>query len=920
MNAATSSTPPRVCPVCNKQGLPILPTRYAIARSDKGNAPTISPPFGANVTSIELPVNAAHYTLRLLRPGYLYVFDERRCEWAGYVVNGQSYLYSFDIHAEVPPIVENLEFGSACKARNDPYLARCIAVKEAAHATRVWLGFSDVMWTPAVLKKHASLAYRNAHMQCIDIAAWRSGTMQPHVATFDALKQVAEFAADGAALQRETRDAVQNFVPPPYRRPEDLIRTDAASKKALSMLSPMAQQLLASSIGKAPTSGPVAAAAWAFSPFRFWLAHNETHAFTEWGANAAKPWRPALVGLFDPAGIAMELNGLAIQRGIEFTDDKQRKWTYETALTIDALREAVKNGALKEEVANRTLSAEIGDARQIALVGYPTQHDFDAHQDRLANAGNLNDDEHTAVERKGWKKYADEFDEPGQLKYVSTTYLSELRTFTDATLAPLDIPYLAWLKSQALQSYLTHNYDSHQIDSGEAYTHLVTALIHDASGRTAVLDYLSQCVQQDPRHPDAWVMRALALNHEPLIAAWTDQALEKATAKDSIWKDLAEKFHDKFKDVIIEGARSNLKKPYLDAVARCVYQFSGAAISNLSMAFDRVLAIGGSKALPSTWLMAVLGAVAREGNADLILVDLRGQWSRKDAARSLAGMLARLSGGGAQMYRSGVRAALDKLAGTANELHPYHGVMLVDKAKAQKLMGLSGAARQAALADLLTPAQFDEIMQDSVGKLGNMEVKSGVVQMVLSAITLRSAFKEMMKADSGQVLGKTVNFAAGLVGLLGGIGQTTGSLLEKTAWGTARTARQLKFMAIEMETRAGWFTGVGKLMGVVGGVVAGVLAIIDGIQTRHKHPVLGYLNVVLGGISVLAAFLLLGASTAGIGLLVGVAIGAIMVVVAWLTPNALQDWLSQSLTFGKSKRYEGPVAQAFALQTLAQGE
>ncbi|MBB3261176.1 hypothetical protein F4827_006084 [Paraburkholderia bannensis] len=153
MNATASQMPQQNCPFCDKHGLPILPVRYTIARADKGNAPALAAPFGADVTSIDLPAKIARYTMRLLRPGYLYVFDEKRNEWRGYIVNTQSYLYAFDIHAKVSGVVGEKEFNNACKAKNDPYLARCITVTDAANATRVWLGFSDTMWTPAVLQR-----------------------------------------------------------------------------------------------------------------------------------------------------------------------------------------------------------------------------------------------------------------------------------------------------------------------------------------------------------------------------------------------------------------------------------------------------------------------------------------------------------------------------------------------------------------------------------------------------------------------------------------------------------------------------------------------------------------------------------------------------------------------------------------------
>ncbi|POR53588.1 hypothetical protein B0G62_103160 [Paraburkholderia eburnea] len=920
MNATASPASSPFCPFCDKHGLPILPVRYAIARADKGNAPKLTAPFGAGVTSIDLPAKNAHYTLRLLRSGYLYVFDERRNEWSGYVVNPQGYLYVFDIHAKVSPEVGNKEFNEACKAKNDPYLARCITVKDAAHSTRVWLGFSDVMWTPAVLQKHAKPDYRKAHMQCIDIAAWRGGGTQPHVGAFDTLKQVAEFAADGVSLQKETRSYVQNFMPPPYRTLEDLLKTDPASKMALGMLSPMIQKLWAGAIGTPATSGPVDTAAWAFSTQRFWLAHGEAEGLMKWANSAAKPWRAAVVGLFDPAGIAIELNGLALQCSIEFTDDRRRKWILETASIIDSLRANVMNGAVKSEKADRQLSAEIGSAYALSHGGYDSVGGYDAYQQKIAKAGELGGDEEDTVAQHGWEKYAGEFDESGERKYVESTYPSELQAFTDATLAPLDVPYLAWLKSSSLSAYLTHNYDSHDCDCGAAYTDLVTAIIHNASGRTAVLDFLSECLQQDPRHPEAWLTRGLALNHEPLITSWTEKALAQATSKDFPWKDLVEKFHDKFKDVIVQGADHNLKRPYADAIARCAYQLSGAAIRNLSKAIDQGVATGASK-LPTNWLMGILGTMAREENPNLIVVDLRGAWSRKDAARSLAGTLAKLAGDDPQKYRSGARAALEALAKSGDDLHPYHGVMLVDQVKAKELAGLTGAARRTAVAGVLTPAEFDEIMQESFGKLGNMDFKSGVAQLVFSSITLYSAFKDMMTANPGEILGKTVNFGAGVVGLVGTAGQAVGAVAEKTAWGAAKTARQFKFVAIEMETRASWLVGVGKLFGIVGGVVAGVVTMVQGVQLLANHPVLGVLNIGLGLVSIGAAVLMLFTATAGIGFAVMLVIGVIMVAIARFTPSPLQDWLGKSLTFGKGKdgRFGGPVEQAMALKAMATG-
>ncbi|WP_343124361.1 toxin VasX [Xanthomonas oryzae] len=73
-----------------------------------------------------------------------------------------------------------LHRSSRIGARSNVDGPRCITVKDAARATKVWLGFSDVTWTAAVLQKHADAAYRQAHMRCLDIVRRRArGTLPP---------------------------------------------------------------------------------------------------------------------------------------------------------------------------------------------------------------------------------------------------------------------------------------------------------------------------------------------------------------------------------------------------------------------------------------------------------------------------------------------------------------------------------------------------------------------------------------------------------------------------------------------------------------------------------------------------------------------------------------------------------------------
>nr|WP_243865893.1 T6SS effector BTH_I2691 family protein [Burkholderia pseudomallei] len=510
-SSAGSSLPPTVCQFCDKKGLPILPLRYAVARQDKGNAPVLKAPFsaidkkkeqGKELSKFDLPADLAHYTTRLLRPGYLYVYDEARKEWSAYVVTKGAYLFQFDPYAKVPPGGwGKVEF--SCKREGDAFIARCVTVKNATKATKVWLGFSDVAWTKDVLDKHSSPAYREAHMRSIDIAAWRGGGSQSHVAPFSELaSRVAEYAATPDMLNKETAAYVTALLPVPYKAPAQMLATDATTKRALAMSSSLIKDLLPAAVSaKSAEKGKVVSAAWAFSPQDFYADAIDAQAMVAWGTRTAKPYRPALVALDDPAGMALELNGLALQRSAEFSENPQRKWKHDTALLIGALKEAVGHGAVEDDIRSNQSAADIAEGMANIEGGDQTTdaltlmtQGYGAYKRRLAERERARTEERERIRDaseaksgmlgdEAWKKYTSYYDK-SRVEQELADYQTKLTDFSNQTLAKLDVPYLAWLRSGAFSSYLSHNFDSKDLDSGASYTELVTQVIHNASGRT----------------------------------------------------------------------------------------------------------------------------------------------------------------------------------------------------------------------------------------------------------------------------------------------------------------------------------------------------------------------------------------------------------------------------------------------------
>ena len=173
------------CEFCDKRGLPLLLVRDAVAPSKSG-AP-VAPSF-----SIELASSAAHYTKRLIRTGYVNVFDEARKRWETYFVTSDNYFFKLlqtpGINCAPPTKPFN------CRDEGHRAVASCITIPDPVNATKVWIGFSDVEWTDAVRQANEDAAYRKRHMTVIDVKAVLKGSHAPHRPIMQLAAVVAEYA------------------------------------------------------------------------------------------------------------------------------------------------------------------------------------------------------------------------------------------------------------------------------------------------------------------------------------------------------------------------------------------------------------------------------------------------------------------------------------------------------------------------------------------------------------------------------------------------------------------------------------------------------------------------------------------------------------------------------------------------------
>ncbi|WP_250536701.1 T6SS effector BTH_I2691 family protein [Caballeronia sp. AZ10_KS36] len=182
------------CEFCEKHGLAILPVRPGVMHVNSG-APVLPESFRSTVREgAELPfAGPTQYTVRTVRSGYIYVYDERGW-WEWYWVTEHGYLMKLPKPGS--PMNSAFTVGrEPCDRTGHKEIGSCITVSDPNKAKRIWIAFSGAEWTPRVLQLHQDEAYRKRHMREFDVKAWMTSHKAAHAKTIDAVSSVvAEYA------------------------------------------------------------------------------------------------------------------------------------------------------------------------------------------------------------------------------------------------------------------------------------------------------------------------------------------------------------------------------------------------------------------------------------------------------------------------------------------------------------------------------------------------------------------------------------------------------------------------------------------------------------------------------------------------------------------------------------------------------
>lgn len=433
------------CEYCDKRGVPIMPLRYAIAASGGAASPSV----GAE-HDIELPQAAAHYTTRLLRSGYLNVYDEARDRWDFYFVTAEAYFFRLSQTPGRAPILPAKPFD--CPDLGHREVASCITIPDAKRATKVWLGFSDVMWTDAVRKLHADSSYRKRHMRCVDVKAYASSVDAKQCFGIKELdSRVVEYGMD-----------------------------DRASKEAF-----------------------------AWSPFAI-NPRKERLPRLIAECERMYPGKGFAVVLDDPVGLTTELGVLMQNYFDRFVNDKVRRRELAVSTAISQIEAAVKEQAMvaEEQAANDLADQELSQP-DLGILFSKSYRDRKLQQ--IEELRTVTPDEAKRAGDEAWSRYTEKFDDNARRTW-QRNFDAALAAFDSTHIAPLARVHATWMQSGDMVNYFECNHDPASAESGIVYAKTLQLCVGSTQDKGACFDLYTKWLQGDITDKANLILGALTLN------------------------------------------------------------------------------------------------------------------------------------------------------------------------------------------------------------------------------------------------------------------------------------------------------------------------------------------------------------------------------------------------------------------------
>lgn len=911
MNALLQESEHDYCPNCTKAGLPLLPLRYSIACNDaevKIRAPELAEPFGEGVTEIPLPEELARYTLRMLRAGFLYVFNEKRGSWSAYEVEEDGRLLEFPfLDRSPPPVVEDVP-KMVCSRHGDPAISKCVIVKDAHKAGSIWLAFTATAWTPAVKRLHERQDVREKHMRRIDVGQWvkdQGGQNQPHL---DSLSQI------------QARVAEFNV---PLDSPDEIL-----------------PGLIAGAVGETVSAMTVTSyRAYASSLVDFFSCANDIGAFLSEVASVGERGRavsgssghfpPCMVALDDPSGIAMDIASLMNERLAEFMVRPDIKRPLVISTAIGSLERAVRNNGELERVAQvqedavndlhvwnrpgwdpriRTESLKSSHERRLkADAVYRADWEARASRAREDATAQLTEDDVNQAGESAWAKYQRKLQDGQPNKWQQEVYTPAVKAFDKTVIMPLAHSHVGWLTSEKMSSYMDSNHDPDDPDSGVAYCDTVLLCIQDTQAISINSAQYAKWLSEETVGKDNLLLRAISLNQKKVIDSLSSSS--GIDAED--WAKMSwSQFSDGYGQVLEQLPASQQSVP-----ARLLVALAGPVMTALDVAVHR----GGRP------LVIALGLV---GRTPVIHTQLRG--SLDQAVDDLVARMVRANPGLGRLDRNRLRTRLRNQSAGRRSTTRARGPgargmndfqIVVSQLAVNDINGSMSEREQMRRAGQ-SVLSFEEWQRSPYSRWRTMTqgVNGSIVGVLLNLWSMKALAKAMDESTRHNRKENRWRYSAGILGVVGALSDGLHRALEGAREAGSRLATRINRLYLR----------VLEVMGrALGFAAALIFSIWDGINAWDEIGVGNYGMAILYGVSAVGSVvafaalagwfgpLIFGLSATGVGLVIAAIVVVVAVIIALCKDDKLEAWMRRCW-FGTAAagRYGTQVEEIAELNAL----
>ncbi|MBK4714657.1 MULTISPECIES: T6SS effector BTH_I2691 family protein [Tenebrionibacter/Tenebrionicola group] len=459
------------CDFCDKKGLAVLPVRPAVVRCEVG-----APALAAEIKPA-VPARAkVTYTCRLLREGYLYVWDEKRRRWTDYLVTGEGYFRRTDAAL---PVVDAPSCIRPCAGKKDEvakasFITLPVSLNAENHG-RFWFAWSDYPWTPVVRQAHEQAGWRERHMQCFDLAAWLKERRGPQALPLSQLQEtVAEYVpalAQGGGF---------DFLSAPW-----LARDDDAARYLLET---------AVSVSSQP-------------PLR------------------VDPTLPVMLALCDATAVARDLAQILAQapdESLEYCRNSGGFSDFDREMKLHAMIETMRYSVQESE--KMFITQEMKRREERASAGYVTgafgemQYVPMTAQTRRVVAEMIHDAAKKQFENwssESWPRYQEYYRVAEQRRF-ETKVRQAMDVFYATHTGPLTEMYLEQLRHPTFIRFFEHNFDPTDIAGGAHYSLTLGLCLLGGQQEGRCFEFYRERLQGDPEDPENPFLRAWLLNQDSL--------------------------------------------------------------------------------------------------------------------------------------------------------------------------------------------------------------------------------------------------------------------------------------------------------------------------------------------------------------------------------------------------------------------